>query len=149
MMFLCVVTYLLGAQEKIHAPQFNIEGHCSLASPLSPSPTISSTHLKSYHTPAFLRSPTNSADMLSYPRCAPGNMLENKRDPCGSCILTSLSICGCSPCGSASPTWPSDRYMFFLHGLLTPQMENFLTFWLMSMSSAPAWSWPQDYLLIE
>lgn len=54
--------------------------NCSQASPVSPSPTIPRTHLRSHQTLlSFIHPLTHSASMLLHPRSEPRNMLKTRQ----------------------------------------------------------------------
>lgn len=109
--------------------------NCSQASPVSSSPTIPRTHLRSHQTLlSFIHPLTHSASMLLHPRSEPRNMLKT-RQPVWikhSALFVSTLL---SPCGLSAPTRSGGRYILILHGWSTPQTGNFSTLLLVSALS--------------
>ena len=119
--------------------------------PVSPCLLVSSTHLHSRKAPEFIRSSIHFF-IQQTSHCDPGNTLEDKTDPHGSCILASSSTCCSSPCGASSPLGPViGTCSAFMHH--HPEMWELshppLELCALSSDTEPAQSWPWKIFLAE
>lgn len=104
MLLLCAVLSPLGAQQKVRAPQLDVQGTAGRA-PLSLHPSVSSTHHRSRQAPASLHPPAYS--LGKHPITSllgAGEPAGEQASPCGSCVLASWSVSCCGPCGLPSLT---------------------------------------------
>lgn len=104
MLLLCAVLSPLGAQQKVRAPQLDVQGTAGRP-PLSLHPAQSPAHTTAHA--GLLCLFTHPLSLGKHPIISLLGAWEHKGEqasPCGSCVLASWSVPCCCPCGLLSLT---------------------------------------------